>query len=123
MRTLLVGLGGGLGSAARYWLGVAIQERADTLFPYGTLTVNILGSFAIGAIIAWVSARGDVRPELLVFLTVGLCGGFTTMSAFSFDTVALVQHGALAVAAANVVVTIVACLAAVWLGQAAARLL
>ena len=117
--TLMVGLGGLLGTVARYWLNAAIQGRAGTLFPVGIFLVNILGCFAIGFITTFVATRGG-RTDVVLFLTTGLCGGFTTMSAFGLDTVLLVQERHAGLAMLNVGATIAACLAAVRLGQLAA---
>ena len=115
MATCAVALGGLLGTVARHWLNTAIQARAMTPFPLGILVVNALGCFAVGFIAALVSARGG-RTELALFLTTGLCGGFTTMSAFGLDTVVLYQQGQGRLAALNVAVTIAACLVAVMVG-------
>jgi CrcB protein len=120
MKTLSVALGGLLGSVARYWLANWVGPR---LFPLGILVVNVLGSFAIGLIAAVAAERGPVRPETVLFLTVGLCGGFTTMSAFSYDTAMLLQNGRPTLAMLNVALTLVACIAAVWVGEAAGRML
>ena len=114
-----VALGGLIGTLARYWLNMAIHSLAGTLFPIGILVVNVLGCFALGFIARFVAGHGSSGP-LTLFLTTGLCGGFTTMSAFSLDTMLLVQQGHGALAVLNVVLTIAACLLAIWLGQQAA---
>jgi CrcB protein len=108
-------LGGLLGTVARYGLNAAIQARAGTPFPLGIFLVNVLGCFATGFVAAYMAARGG-RADVALFLTTGLCGGFTTMSAFSFDTVLLFQQGNARLAVLNVAATIVACLIAVWIG-------
>ena len=118
MNTLAVALGGMLGSVARYWLGLTVQGATGTLFPLGILVVNVLGCFALGFITTFLPSRG-VAEAPMFFLTVGLCGGFTTMSTFSFDTVKLLQSGYPGLAVLNVGVTIAACLAALWLGHVA----
>ena len=122
MTYLWVALGGALGSVARYacsgiavrWLGAA--------FPYGTLFVNVMGSFAIGLLAALVAADG--RPSLgadaRAFLLVGVLGGFTTFSSFSLETLNLARSGALAPAMLNVAGSVVLCLAAVSIGFATA---
>ena len=122
MTVLWVALGGALGSVARYacsgvavrWLGVG--------FPYGTLFVNVTGSFTIGLLAALVAADG--RPELgadaRAFLLVGVLGGFTTFSSFSLETLNLARSGALAPAMLNVAGSVVLCLAAVSFGFATA---
>ena len=117
--TFMIGLGGFLGTVARYWLNAAIQTRAGTLFPLGILFVNVLGCFAIGFIATTVAIRGG-RTDVVLFLTTGLCGGFTTMSAFGLDTVLLMEERHAGLAMLNVGTTMGACLAAVWLGQLAA---
>lgn len=122
-RLLLVGAGGFLGSIARYWLGGVVQRFGGTAFPWGTLAVNVLGSFAIGVVLSLSLERGVVSPPLRLFLTVGVCGGFTTMSTFSYETFALVAEGSLGAAAGNVLGTLVLCFGAVWAGLAAGRML
>ena len=91
---LVVGAGGALGSISRYLLSQFIQNKTLSQFPYGTLTVNILGCFLIGAIYAF-STRSAVNAEMRLFLATGLCGGFTTFSAFSNETVAMLRDGQL----------------------------
>lgn len=85
--------------------------------------MSILGSFVPGVVAASAAERGSVRPEVFVFLTVWLWGGFTTMSAFSYDTVVLIQSGRATLGIVNVVVTLSTCFTAGWLGQLAGRLL
>jgi len=119
MAACAVALGGLLGSVARYWLNMAVHALAGTLFPLGILVVNVLGCFVIGFVARYAAERG-VSPTWVLFLMTGLCGGFTTMSAFGLDTVLLAQQGHAAFAVLNVALTLAACLAAVWLGQLAA---
>jgi len=121
-RLVLVGLGGFLGSAARYWLAGQVHSWTGAAFPAGTLVVNGLGSFVLGMVMALGLERGLITPNLRLFLAVGLCGGFTTMSTFSYETLALLQEGSLATALANVAGTLALCIVAVWLGAAAGRL-
>ncbi|HTI97965.1 MAG TPA: CrcB family protein, partial [Dongiaceae bacterium] len=84
---LWIGLGGALGSMGRYWLGGLVSDRVGETFPWGTLTVNIAGSFIIGLLGALVSAEGRMDPQSRAFVTrflmAGVCGGFTTFSSFS----------------------------------------
>lgn len=89
---LLVGIGGGVGSIARYLISQAIESRVLTSFPYGTFTVNVIGCFIIGVIYA-LSTRGAVVPEWRILLATGFCGGFTTFSSFSYETLTLIQEG------------------------------
>lgn len=85
--------------------------------------VNILGSFVLGLVAGTAGERGSVQPQVLLFLTVGLCGAFTTMSSFSCDTVALIQSGRATPAVVNVAATMAGCFSAIWLGNGAARLM
>ncbi len=90
---LIVGLGGFIGTALRYLVSRSFQLHTATLFPWGTITVNIVGSLLIG-ILYGLSERGNLlSPEWRIFLTVGFCGGFTTFSSFSNDAFILLQSG------------------------------
>ena len=88
---LLVGLGGFLGSVSRYLVGQGLHRLFDTIFPIGTMTVNIVGSFIIGVIYSLAERDNLVSPEMRMFLTVGFCGGFTTFSSFAFDNLNLLK--------------------------------
>ena len=118
MTYLWVALGGALGSVARYAVALGAARWLGAAFPWGTLIVNVTGSFAIGLLAALVAADG--RPALgndaRAFVIVGILGGFTTFSAFSLETLTLARSGALGAAAANAGLSLVSCLAAVWLG-------
>lgn len=115
---LAVAVGGGLGALARFYLVVALK-RADALLPWGTLLVNVSGSFLIGAAWAWCLARPDTPEWLRVGLMTGLLGGYTTLSSVSLESVLLMEAGAGWAAAANVAANaglgVLACLAALWL--------
>jgi len=87
---LLVGAGGFFGSIARYLLSDAVQSRMLTSFPYGTITVNLLGCFIIGIIYA-LSETANLAPEYRILIATGFCGGFTTFSSFSFESLTLLQ--------------------------------
>ena len=124
MTVFWVALGGALGSVARYaFSGVAVRWLGAG-FPYGTLFVNVTGSFTIGLLAALVASDG--RPLLgadaRAFLLVGVLGGFTTFSSFSLETLNLARSGALGPAILNVAGSVVLCLAAVSLGFASAGL-
>jgi CrcB protein len=114
--TLLVAAGGLVGSVARYWLAGMAQQLGSTSFPIGTLVVNVLGSFTAGVVMASSLERGLLGVDARLLLATGFCGGFTTMSTFSYETMALVRDGQLAFALGNLAFTIVVCLAAVWIG-------
>lgn len=89
---ILVGVGGFAGSVGRYLLGQLVQGNLLTSFPFGTMTVNILGCFIIGIIYA-LSTRGAIPAEYRVLLATGFCGGFTTFSSFSYESMTLLQDG------------------------------
>ena len=123
-RTALVAAGGLVGSVLRYWLAGVVQGTTDApAFPAGTLVVNVLGSFVIGVVMTLSLDRGLIYDDARIFLTTGFCGGFTTMSTFSYETFALLQGGEQLLAIANTGVTFAACLGAVWLGSVIARAL
>lgn len=116
---LWVAFGGALGSVARFGCSSLIAQRFGETFPLGTLVINVVGSFVIGAFATLTGpdgrllAPGDMRQ----FVMVGLCGGYTTFSSFSIQTLTLVQDGEYGRAGLNVVGSVVLCLGAVWLGH------
>jgi CrcB protein len=122
---LWIAIGGAIGSVARYAGSSLVAAWAGETFPLGTLVVNVTGSFVIGFFAALtgpdgrVLVSGDVRQ----FVMVGICGGYTTFSSFSLQTLTLVQSGELAQAGLNVVGSVALCLLAVWLGYVAAMAL
>jgi len=118
VRLLLICLAGAAGTGTRYLIGVAAARWLGPEFPYGTLVVNVLGSFAIGLV------QQSVTPEgLRLILTVGLLGGFTTYSAFSYETLKLMESGVWLVAALNVVATTALCLVGCGVGLELGRAL
>lgn len=117
-----VALGSALGGVARWLLGGAVQ-RLSPAFPVGTLAVNVLGAFVLGLVLRFSLASPDVTPEIRTFLAVGVCGGFTTFSTFSWETFVLLEEGAWARAGTNVALSLALCLTAVALGAAAGRFL
>jgi CrcB protein len=114
---LLVACGGALGSVARVWAASWMTDRAGAQFPWGTLLVNVSGSLVIGVIAGWSLAEGRFSPGARNFLMAGFCGGYTTFSAFSLQTLALLQQKQHLLAMANAVLSFVLCLLAVWLGH------
>lgn len=106
--------GGALGSVARYLTGSVLGKWAGTGFPWGTLTVNILGSFLMGVVVETIALKFSVSQEVRAFLAVGILGGFTTFSSFSLDAALLIQRGQLGAAFAYVSVSVVAGLAALF---------
>ncbi len=107
-----------MGAILRYALGGSVQSAAPkSLFPIGTLVVNIIGCFAIGVVAQMVEARGALHPNARLFLTVGLIGGFTTFSAFASETLNGFRAGVPAIAIANVVASVILGLLAAWAGR------
>jgi CrcB protein len=88
---LIVALGAAFGGVFRYWMSGAVQKILPSTFPYGTLSVNVLGSFILGYIIFFFDSRELISPGLKIFLTIGFCGGFTTFSTFSLETINLLR--------------------------------
>jgi len=117
MNYLLVFVGGGLGAGARYWLQGAVYRLSGPGFPYGTFVVNVLGSLAIGVLITAFEERFAVDPGIRIFLIVGILGGCTTFSSFSYETLALLREGSIGTGLLNVASTVVTCLGATWLGM------
>lgn len=116
---LAVAVGGALGSMARFWCsGFAARSFGET-FPWGTMLVNVVGSFVIGlfATLTGPDGRLFVPGEWRVFVMVGLLGGFTTFSSFSLQTLALIRDSEYLYAAANVLGSLALCLVGVWLGH------
>jgi len=104
---LLVALGGAVGSVARYLLSAVAQEQAQSSFPWGTLTVNAVGCFAIGFITALAAGHSLISPSLKLILTTGFCGGFTTFSTFINETVTLSNSGSSPLAILYVTVSVI----------------
>lgn len=115
---LWIGIGSALGGIARFSLSVFIASRVPGTFPCGTILVNVLGSLAIGIFAAFADEAGrfSLSPALRQFLMVGLCGGFTTFSSFSIQTLELMRGGQPLQAAGNVIGSVLLCLIAVWAG-------
>jgi fluoride exporter len=118
-----VGLGSGLGAASRYLCSLGLVTALGVGFPWGTLFVNILGSFIIGFYATLTEPEGRLFPDPATrqFVLAGFCGGFTTFSIFSLETVLLVQRGSLFFACANVSASLVLWLVAAWAGHAVAQ--
>lgn len=123
MNALLVFLGGGIGATARYGLQGAMYRLTGAGFPYGTLAVNVLGSFVIGFLMAFFEERFIVNASLRVFLTIGILGGFTTFSSFSYETMVMFRDGSYGLGIINVVSSVAVCLTATWLGMVSGKLL
>lgn len=115
---LLVAAGGAFGAVLRYGMGLLLQDRD---FPYATLSVNVIGSLCIGLLYVWVVEKALLADEWRLALMVGVLGAFTTFSSFSLETLALVERGAVAAAGANILLNLLLCLLACWLGLVLAR--
>ena len=120
MAILLIAIGGGIGSVLRYLIGGFAQRAASVGFPAGTLVVNVTGSFLIGAL-SQHFMNTQTHPLARAALITGLCGGYTTFSAFSLETVGLVEGGEVGRAAAYVVLSVALSIAATFAGMAAIR--
>lgn len=122
---LVIALGGALGSVARYWLNTLISAEVGSTFPWGTLLINVTGSFAIGffAVLTAADGRFVAGNSTRQFFMTGICGGYTTFSAFSLQTLNLARDGEWLRAGAYTAASVIACLAAVWLGCACAAAL
>ena len=116
---LLVGLGSAIGGMARFWASGVLANRYGESFPWGTLFVNVSGSFAIGlfATLTAPDGRWLVGPSGRSFFMTGVCGGYTTFSSFSLQTLSLAQDDEWFYAGGNAMLNLVLCLSAVWLGH------
>jgi fluoride exporter len=117
----LVALGGALGSVSRFLLGPALQRAFDATFPVGTLFINIMGSLILGFVMRLAIEGANVTPEARAFIAIGFCGGFTTFSTFSYETIRLLEDGEGGRALMYVLASVLLSLAAAFLGLVAAR--
>ena len=122
MNWLLVILGGMVGAPLRYLTDRAVQSRHDTVFPWGTFAVNVVGCLVLG-VLTGAAMTGAAGSQLQLLLGTGLCGALTTYSTFSYETLRLTQDGARFHAVANVVVSVTAGLGAAFAGVAFAQAL
>ncbi len=115
---LWVAIGGALGSVLRFWINDLVLARTGGNFPWGILVINVTGSFLIGVFAAFTDPDGRILapPSVRQFLMIGICGGYTTFSSFSLETLKRLQDGDWLAAGANIVLSVVLCLIAVWLG-------
>jgi CrcB protein len=121
MGFLLVFLGGGIGAALRHGVNLVAARQLGTAFPWGTLTVNVVGSLTIGLLAAYFAFKGDATQHWRLFLTTGILGGFTTFSAFSLDAVLLYERGEIALAALYVLASVGLSIAGLFAGLALVR--
>jgi CrcB protein len=121
MRLLFVGLGGFVGTVARYWLSGVIARRYGETFPLGTLIVNALGCLLIGFLFYLFYDRAIISPTSRTVIFIGLLGGFTTFSSYGLQTFTLLRDGEVFLAFVNVCASNVLCLVLVWLGYSLAK--
>ena len=120
---LAISLGAIVGANARYWMGRSALRLLGPVFPYGTLAINVLGSFIVGWFMVWTSERVLADPRWRLLIVIGFCGGFTTFSSFAFETMAYSEQGQWLLMATNIVANNILCLAAALAGMALARVL
>lgn len=124
MQTVIyIAIFGALGCVARYFLSGWTYDKLGWGFPWGTLSVNVVGAFIIGLLMELGLRNANIPANLRIGLVTGFLGGLTTFSTFSYETFKLIESGRLLVALANIVVSVVVCLLFTWLGISAARLL
>ena len=121
MKYLMVGMGGAAGSALRFWLGSYLGGRLGSRFPYGTFAVNISGSFLIGMILTVMAEKTQWSANWRYLVPIGFIGGYTTFSAFEYETFRLFQDGQLLTAALNVALSVIVGFVGVWAGAVAGR--
>ena len=116
---LWVMLGGALGTGARFWLSGLVANRFGEFFPLGTIVVNVTGSFVVGFFAAISDPQGPflIAPRFRQFFMIGICGGYTTFSSFSLQTLDLARDGDWLKAGLNALLSFACCLGAVWLGR------
>lgn len=121
MNIAAIAAGGAIGAVLRYLLARWVQAGAGIGFPVGTLAVNILGSLVMGLASVWLLERSSLPPEARLFLLTGVLGGFTTFSAFSVETLGLIEAREVGQALLYVGLSVIACIGGAWLGLAAGR--
>jgi CrcB protein len=120
-QALAIATGGALGALLRYWTSLAVHSKLGAGFPYGTLTVNVIGSLLMGFLYIWFVDRLAMGPAVRGFLFIGVLGAFTTFSTFSLETLNLIESGQPGKAILNVVISVIVCVTAAGLGVLAAR--
>jgi CrcB protein len=111
-----VGVGGFVGSIARFWLAVYVGQRMGTRFPYGTFLINISGSFFIGLIMTILTEKTHLSPTYRYLIPIGFIGGYTTFSTFEYETLRAIQDGQFAIGLLNIVLSVLVGFLMVWTG-------
>lgn len=120
---IAIAVGGALGAVLRYWTSTGVYSLLGRSFPYGTLSVNVIGSLLMGVLSVVLIERIDLDPVWRAGLLIGFLGAFTTFSTFSFETLSLIEQGAMTKAGINMLLSVTACVGAVWVGLLVGRAL
>ena len=121
LKYLMVGVGGCLGSILRFWLGSYIGNKMGTRFPYGTFMINVTGSFLVGLVFALLTVKTQWSPNWRYLIPIGFIGGYTTFSAFEYETLRTMQDGQIGLGLLYVAASVVVGFVAVWGGMIAGR--
>lgn len=122
MNYILVGIGAAIGGTLRYWISNIIYKILTENFPYGTLLVNVIGSFILGLLMFYFNEKELLSPQLRLFLTMGFCAGFTTFSTFSYETINLFRETQYILGSLNILLNLILCLAGVSLAYLISKL-
>ena len=123
IKGLLVFIGGGIGSVFRYMMSGWVYAAFGSNFPYGTLAVNVLGSFVIGFFLTLAEDRFLITSDMRIFVAIGIVGGFTTFSTFSYETFKLFKNGSFLIGGINIAVSLTFALFALWIGSIMGKLI
>jgi len=121
MQILAIAAGGAIGALLRFWVSGGVHSILGRSFPYGTLSVNVFGSLLIGILYVVFNERIEVSPHWRALLLVGVLGAFTTFSTFSMETLELLEKGDIVRAIANVLLNVILCIGAAWIGVLVVR--
>jgi fluoride exporter len=111
-----VGVGGFMGSIARFWLAVYVGQRMGTRFPYGTFLINVSGSFLVGLVMTILTERTHLSPTYRYLIPIGFIGGYTTFSTFEYETLRAIQDGQFTIGLLNIVMSVLVGFLMVWTG-------
>ena len=123
MNYLIVSLGAAIGGVLRFWFTNMAHKVLPGLFPFGTLSVNFIGSFLLGVIAFYFDQKGMLNYQMRIFLTIGICGGFTTFSTFTYETVMLLGGSQYALALTNIMANVILCIAGLYLAIGIVKLI